>query len=294
MKVQKRQYFIKFINKIRYNNEVINNNHQNVDYLRDVMNIFTVFNEITPTRNLNSLYIILDSIFLLILLVLLLYKKRYETVLFGIFGGILYLIVDYGGFYLLSHSRIIIIDGLIANNLNTFLVLLWMSLSYGFTNFVFIWVCLAKDKYLKYWLFLIIGWWIVAPSISTLGGEANIETSRTTNAYHGYMGVALIVSYLILIIILLIKKKPFVNILTLNIIGISVQFCWEFALLINGIRPMNELSIKTLLVNSFAETNLGMPACLLIFYLVRSKFSEDLKKVTDKENLDFGIIKLSR
>lgn len=57
-----------------------------------------LLNEITPTRNFNITYIIIDSIFLIILLILLLIRKKNQTVLFGLFGGILYLIVDYIGF----------------------------------------------------------------------------------------------------------------------------------------------------------------------------------------------------
>ena len=42
-----------------------------------------VTENIVPTRNLNLLYIILDSIFLIVFLSLLIWKKRYETVLLG-------------------------------------------------------------------------------------------------------------------------------------------------------------------------------------------------------------------
>ncbi len=242
-----------------------------------------LINEITPTRNFNITYIIIDSIFLIILLILLLIRKKNQTVLFGLFGGILYLIVDYVGFYLLSHSRTIYFNNELCNSLNTFLVLLWMSLSYGFTNFVYIWLLLRNDKDTKYFIFLIIAWWIVAPSISTLGDQNVITTMRTTNSYHGLMGLALFVSYFILILVTFIKKKEVANIIKLNLIGISVQFAWEFALLINGIRPFNETSIKTLIVNSLIETNLGMPAIYLIYCLVNKKFNEDMSK---KEKID--------
>lgn len=233
---------------------------------------------ITPTRNLNVLYIILDCIFLAVFLGLLVWKKRYSTVLFALFGGVLYTLVDFGGFYLMSHTRTVYINGELADVGGTFLVLLWMSMSYGITNFAFIWVCLNKDKLLKYWLFMIIMWWMICPSICEMGGEATITTSRTTGAYHGWMGVALVVSYLILIVALLRREdeKPFVNILTLCLIGFFVQFGWEFSLLVNGIRPLNEASIKTLLVNSCLETNLGMPACFFIFTMWRKRFNEDL------------------
>ena len=93
-----------------------------------------VTENIVPTRNLNLLYIILDSIFLIVFLSLLIWKKRYETVLFAVFGGILYTIVDFGGFYLMSHTRTVYINGEVANALDTFWVLFWMSMSYGITN----------------------------------------------------------------------------------------------------------------------------------------------------------------
>ncbi len=245
-----------------------------------LFNVLAQAGEITPTRNFNLLYIILDSIFIVFFLALLVWKKRYQTLIFAVFGGILYTIVDYGGFYLSSHTRTVMIDGIVQGPLNTFWVLLWMSMSYGITNFAFMWTLTSKDKLAKIWIFLIIMWWLMCPSIAEMGGPATIQTSRTTGAYHGWMAVALVVSYVLLILALLKTEKPFVNILYLCLIGFAVQFSWEFALLINGIRPLNELSIRTIIVNSFLETNLGMPLCFLILYLSRKKFNEDMTKVT--------------
>lgn len=230
--------------------------------------------QITPTRNFNLLYVILDSIFIIILLGLLIYQKKYVTLAWAIFGGILYYIVDYGYFYWFSNSRSVLVNG-VASEINTALVLLWMSLSYGITNFTFIWLCLKKDKYLKEYLILIILWWLVAPSIASIGGEATIQTSRTTGAYHGAMGIILIVGYFGLIVYNLLTKKKMINLLWLNLIGISVQFSWEFALLVNGIRPLNEVSLTTLIINSVIETNLGMPYIYLIYLAFYSKFNED-------------------
>ena len=71
----------------------------------------------------------------------------------------------------------------------------------------------------------------------------------------------------------------------LCLIGISVQFSWEFSLLINGIRPLNENSLQTLIINSCLETNLGMPAIYLIYHLINKKYNEDgSKKIIN--NLD--------
>ena len=235
--------------------------------------------DITPTRNFNLLYIILDSIFILFLLIMLVVKKRYFTTLFALFGGVLYFIVDFGYFYLLSHSRQIMIDDVIQNDLVTGLILFWMSMSYGITNFAFIWLCLRKDKHLKNWLMLIIGWWLMVPLIASLGGPNNIQTFRTTNQYHSYMAILLVIGYGGLLIYNLLTKKKQIQLLWLNLIGISVQFSWEFSLLIHGIRPMNGNSISTIIVNSLLETNLGMPYIFLIFLCINRYISEDLKKV---------------
>lgn len=248
----------------------------NIGLLSSAMENFT---EITPTRSLNLLYIILDSVFIVFFMALLIWKKRYQTAVFALFGGVLYTIVDFGGFYLLSHTRQIFIDGELANAGETFAVLLWMSMSYGITNFAFIWVLVAEDKLSKYWIFAIVVWWLICPSISELGGEPAIVTQRTTGAYHGWMGVVMIVGYAILLVLLLRKAdKPFVSILRLFAIGFFVQFGWEFSLLINGIRPMNGMSIQTLLVNSCLETNLGMPIIYLIFRAMRKYRNEDFSK----------------
>lgn len=243
-----------------------------------------MFDKVVATREFNVLYIIIDSIFILGFLTVLILKKRYTTVLFSLFGGVLYFIVDFGYFYLISKSRtvsLLIDESFKVQNWGiTFLVLLWMSLSYGISNFAFIWICLSKDKYMKEMIFAIIIFWLLAPSISSLGGVSNIQTSRTTYKYHAPMAIIMLVGYLGLIIYNLFNKKgDKVNILKLNLIGISVQFCWEFALLINGIRPFNSSSIFTLILNSLIETNLGMPYIYFIHKFVNSKISEDLKPI---------------
>lgn len=238
--------------------------------------------QITPTRTLNLAYIVLDSIFILFLLVLLILKKKYLTCIFSIAGGLLYLLVDYGMFYELAHSReiYILVDNnwILQGKLNTFLILTWMSLSYGITNFAFIWLALKKDKHLKEFTCLIFGWWIACPSLSYFGGSPTIMTLRTTNEYHWIMSLILVIGYGIYILYSLFTNKRLKDLLILNVIGISVQFGWEFALLINGIRPWNDISLRTLLVNSLIETNLGMPYIYGIYILITRRWSEDLQK----------------
>ena len=90
-------------------------------------------------RELNSLYIFLDIGFLLILGFVLYWTKRRQAFWFGLAGAILYFIVDYGGFYLLLGTREV-------NGANTMWFLLWLSTSYGFTNFAWIWLFLDKGE----------------------------------------------------------------------------------------------------------------------------------------------------
>lgn len=235
--------------------------------------------EVIAQRVFNPLYIYLDIVFLLGLCGLLIAKKKYLTLLWGIAGGILYMIVDYGIFHLLTHSRHI-------EGGDLFWVLLWMSMSYGITNFVWIWLWFSKDKHLLEWSLLIWIWWIAAPMLaSTFGANLpNIKIWRETGAYHGYMALILILGYGAAIIYNLFQKKrerrfPLGWMLA---IGILVQFAWEFSLLVGGIRSAEFASfgekLNTLVVNSLLETNLGAVPIFCIYALVTSRFTETLKK----------------
>lgn len=97
------------------------------------------------------------------LVLILILKHKKDTLYFSLFGGILYFLVDFGYFYYISKSRTVTISGNECNSFQTGLVLLWMSLSYGITNFAFIWLCIKKDEDLKEILIMIIGWWLIVP-----------------------------------------------------------------------------------------------------------------------------------
>ena len=97
--------------------------------------------EIIARRVFTLPYIFLDSAFLILLFLLLIWKKRYMTTIVGFVMGIVYMAVDYGIFHLLLKTRSI-------SGGSLFWTLLWMSMSYGFTNFVWIWLYLRKDEFL--------------------------------------------------------------------------------------------------------------------------------------------------
>ena len=243
------------------------------------MGINLLTTEVIAQRVFNPLYIYLDIVFLVGFSALLVLKKKYLTLLFALAGGILYMIVDYGIFHLLTHSRSI-------EGGNLFWVLLWMSMSYGMTNFAWIWLWFSKDKHLFEWSLLICVWWIAAPMLASTFGASlpPIKIQRTTGAYHGYMALILALGYGAAIVYNLFQKdksKRF-PLAWMLAIGILVQFAWEFSLLVGGIRSAAiddwGQKITTLVVNSLLETNLGAVPIYCIYILVTARFTENLKR----------------
>lgn len=235
---------------------------------------------IIPARTLNLTYIILDSIFLIIFVLLLILKKKYSTLIISLIGGVLYFIVDYVFFYHVSHSRVVIINGEEASELVYFFYLLWHELSAGITNFAIIWLALEKDKNAKELIFLVILWWFILPIIAESGGEKNIYVYRTTSSYHIPMAIILLIGYFILILYSLFNKskdKP--NIIYLFLVGFGVQFAWESAFLLYGIRTQDENSLLTLFIDSLIETNLGMP----YFYFIHKFYKKFENKFFHKK-----------
>ena len=149
--------------------------------------------EVIPSRVLNELYIFLDIGFLVFLALVLLYTKRYAAAIFGFLGGILYFIVDYGIFYLALGTRQV-------NGADPFWFLLWLSMSYGFTNFVWIWLWLDRDGHALEWSLLITsGWFMTALLSQNFGGSfPEVSIMRGTGSYHGVMALILFVGYALL------------------------------------------------------------------------------------------------
>ena len=239
--------------------------------------------ETIALRQFEPLYIYLDIAFLLLFAALLIWKKKYMTVLVGFLAGILYMIVDFGIFHLVCHSRSI------SPGHSLFLVLLWMSMSYGFTNFSWIWLWISKDEDLLEWSGLILLWWFCCPLlVQTFGGFAEpIIIQRTTGAYHGYMALILFAGYLFLFVWNFAhrKKEERMPILWLLAIGILVQFGWEAGLLLGGIRSAGFAfidKIRPLIIHSLLETNLGMPYIYLIYLWYNSRYTERLRARDEK------------
>ncbi len=157
-------------------------------------------------------------------------------------------------------------------------------MSYGFTNFTWIWLCLSKDEHLPEWSLLILSWWFCCPLLTQtfVLNAVPIVIQRTTGAYHGYMALILFVGYLGAIVYDLRQqqKEQRINLPWLLSIGVLVQFGWEAALLLGGIRSAGFATagekLHTLVVNSLLETNLGMPYVYGLYIAYSRRFTEQL------------------
>ncbi len=221
-------------------------------------------------RTFHSFYIVLDIVWLLTFAGLLLYFKKRMAVIVGLIQGVVYFIVDYGIFHHLLGTRQI-------NGADPFWFLLWLSMSYGFTNFAWIWLLLDRDGHAVEWSLLpILGWLAIGQLSNNFGaGFAEISISRGIGSYHGAMTLILLVGYLI-VVFRNLQGREKVNILWLMAIGIGVQFAWEASLLINGIRPA---LWQPIVVNSLIETNLGIPYTYYIHKFVMARWREDGSRV---------------
>jgi hypothetical protein len=107
-----------------------------------------------------------------------------------------------------------------------------------------------------------------------------IRLQRTTGGYHGYMAILLFAGYAMLAIMNMREGREKIPIPRLLLIGITVQFAWEFSLLVGGIRSAEfadfESKIMTLTVNSLLETNMGMPYLFLIHRAISRKLSKNM------------------
>lgn len=225
-------------------------------------------------RSFNTLYIFLDFAWLLFFCGTLLLLKRRMALLAGLAGGIIYFLVDYGIFFLLLKTRTV-------TGADPALFLLWLSFSYGITNFAWIWLMLDRDKLAVEWTAIIMGAWLAIGFLSQNFGSTfpHVGSSRGTGSYHGVMALVLFAGYFILafrnIRYTQTGKGNKADILYLLAIGIGIQFMWEFALLITGIRPTG---IKVLIENALIETNLGIPWLYLIHKGLNRSFNEDLSR----------------
>jgi len=205
-------------------------------------------------------YIFFDLTFLATFLFLLIkYKKKIPLLAFFIGGLLINFFMDWG-IWLHSGIREIALP---ANFIGgSILFFVWFSLSYGVEYaYVFLMFDKGNSKKLKWTLFILFGWILVALlSQSAPINDASITTIRHMSDFRIIRIVIVILGYSLLFAFKYDWKKIFY----LFFIGFLIHFMMEFSLLITDIRPG---SFWILLENSLIEFNMGVP----IFYLLYDK-----------------------
>jgi len=97
---------------------------------------YTAAMEPLVARSFPALFIVLDLLWLASFIALLAWSGRRTALVIGLLAGVLYFVVDYGGFYSLLGTRSVV-------GADPFWLLAWLSMSYGLTNFAWIWVLLS-------------------------------------------------------------------------------------------------------------------------------------------------------
>lgn len=212
--------------------------------------------DVTAARTFSTLFIWLDCAWLVVLAAILWWRRKLLAILVGLLGGVVYFAVDYGVFFLALRTRQVA-------GADPLLVLLWLSISYGFTNMAWAWLMLDRDGRGVEWSLLVVSGWLAVAFLSASFGARFpvISIRRGTGAYHGVMALLLAAGYGALIVRNLAGRRPRVGLVRLLAIGVGIQAAWELVLLLAGIRPP---SLVPFVVNSLLETNLGMPYLFLI------------------------------
>ena len=100
--------------------------------------------DILAARSFNTLYIFLDILWLVFFCMLLWITKRRLALVVGLVAGFIYFLVDYGIFYRFLDTRVV-------TGADPLWLLLWMSFTYGITNFAWIWLILDRDERAVEW-----------------------------------------------------------------------------------------------------------------------------------------------
>lgn len=209
-------------------------------------------------RNFGIDYIYFDLIFLAVFLgSLIVYKKRIPLAVFFVGGLGINFLIDWG---IWLHTGVREIS--LPSSFNLVLFFVWFSLSYGVEYAYVFLIFEEKSNKLKWTLFVLAGWLLVAFFSQWLSlNDDPITAVRHMSELRLLRIGIVIIGYGLLFFF----KYDWKKILFLFFIGFLIHFMMEFSLLISGIRPG---SFLILMENSLIEFNMGVP----FFYLFWDKF----------------------
>ncbi|MGD9395536.1 MAG: hypothetical protein PVJ05_03820 [Candidatus Thorarchaeota archaeon] len=203
-----------------------------------------------------------------------LYRKGYiKPLIFGLFGIMVNMIVDYGIWYNLQGIRTV-------ENLpfwmSPFAFFVYFSITYGMIEYSYVQVMFSidtkkensKQEMLRWSLFLLGGWLLFGLLSFVIPiSDAEITVQRVMTEQRIFQIYAIIAEYVLLAILAYMGKfdLSWKKILYIFSVGFFVHFSMELTLLLSGIRV---LDLFNLIFNSVIEFNTGAPILYLLLFAV--------------------------
>ena len=234
-------------------------------------------------------FMLLDLIFTAIWIVFL-YKRGYiKPLIFGIFGIIVNMIVDYGFWYSVQGIRTV--NGL-PPWMSPFAFFVYFSITYGMVEYSYVQVMFsidsskdnARQEMLRWSVLLFGGWLFFGLLSSSLPiNDSKVVVQRVMTEQRIFQVFAVILEYFLLAILAYLGKfnLSFRKILYIFSVGFFVHFSMELTLLLSGVRI---LDFFNLIFNSVIEFNTGAPILYLLLFAV-VPFIE--RKLGQEESMQF-------
>lgn len=218
-------------------------------------------------------FMLLDLIFTSIW-ILILYKKGYiKPLIFGLFGIMINMIIDYGVWFSIQGVRTV--ENLPAW-MSPFAFFIYFSITYGMIEYSYVQVMFsinsqkesAREEMIRWSLFLFGGWLLFGLLSSVLPiNDAEVTVQRVMTEQRVFQVYGLIAEYMLLVILAYLGKfgLSWKKILYIFSVGFFVHFSMELTLLLSGIR---NLDLFNLIFNSIIEFNTGAPILYLMLFAV--------------------------
>ena len=244
-------------------------------------------------RIFNVDFMLLDLIFTAIWIIVL-YKKGYiKPLLFGLFGIMINLIVDYGIWFSIQGVRTV--EDL-PGWMSPFAFFVYFSITYGMIEYSYVQVMFsidsqeenAKGEMLR-WSFFLFGGWLLFGMLSSVLpiNDAEVTVQRVMTGQRIYQVYGIIVEYVLLAILAYMEKfgLSWKKILYIFSVGFFVHFSMELTLLLSGIRV---LDFFNLFFNSVIEFNTGAPILYLFLFAVAPFVERKLGRGSSGETAKLG------
>ncbi len=225
------------------------------------------------TRIFDVDFMLLDLTFTAIW-IFLLYKNGYiKPLIFGLFGILINMLVDYGVWYSIQGIRTV--EGL-PFWMSPFTFFVYFSITYGMVEYSYVQVMFSIDNQREdarrekiRWSVLLFGGWLLFGVLSFVLpiSDAEITVQRVMTEQRIFQVYGILAEYALLAVLAYMKKcdLSWRKILYIFSVGFFVHFSMELTLLLSGIRI---LDFFNLIFNSVIEFNTGAPILYLLLFAV--------------------------